>query len=108
MADENLIGLGACPVCGKPEARFTLSKAKLVVCTCRQSRCGIQLFSRNGDADEKLRAFIGTASPEPAMPPAPAPSPAPAAPAKTPVPDPAPPAPEKTGPGWGLFGVKHG
>lgn len=102
MADENLIGLGRCPVCEQPEARFTLTKSKLVCVTCRQRRCGFQGFSRTGDADEKLRDRIGTTSPEPAMPPAPAPSPTPA-PAPAPTPTPEPPKPVKQKTSWGLI-----
>lgn len=104
MADENLIGHGACPVCGQPEARYTLTKSRLVCVSCRQVRCGFQGFARTGDCDEKLRALIGTASPaKPVLQPE---TPAPTAPAIAAIDD----APQKQKtetkrPGWGVLGA---
>lgn len=115
MADDRFIGLGLCPYCKQPEARFTLSKSDLVVMTCRQRRCGVQAFSRTGDADESMRALISTASPDVAIPPAPPPADPPPPPAPTSKADPLPdddvipPAPvKKKTPGWGILGAING
>lgn len=60
MSDENLIGHGACPVCGSVKARFTVSKKSLACMTC--NGCNIQIFARSDNSDQRLRGFIKPAS----------------------------------------------
>lgn len=86
MAAEKL-GLGRCPVCGGVHARVSLMKTGLVVMTCTDKDCGMQLFARGEGADEKLRDRIVTAAeaPAPAAPAAPKPA---AKPARAPIANP--------------------
>lgn len=97
-ASDNLIGHGACPVCGNKKARFTVSKKSLACMTC--NACNIQIFARSDSSDEKLRGFIAEAAAQqvdPEQQPAPASTPAPATPQPT----------TKPGPGWGILGAFH-
>lgn len=98
MADEKLIGQGACPVCGNAKARFTVSKKQLCCMTC--NACNVQIFARSDNSDEKLRACIKAPAAEPA-PAAPAPA---KAEAKAPPEAPAP-AEKKPAPSWGFMGA---
>lgn len=95
MADENLIGRGACPVCGNVKARFTFSIKKLACMTC--NTCNVQIFARSDSSDEKLRAMVKADAPAPAA------EPAPAAPKEKDIPSPAPAAKPAA---WGFFGVQ--
>lgn len=100
MADQdNLIGLGRCPICSNLKARFTVSKKSLACMTC--NACNVQIFARSDSSDEKLRSFINPVAQ--AVEPAPA---APAAPEKTPAVEPV--AEEKKPPkkpafSWGIL-----
>lgn len=76
-----------------------LAKTQLAVLTC--NACNIQLFSRSGTSDEKLRALLIA---EPKQDPAPEPEAKPA-PAAAPVAAPATAAvPVKRPTSWGFFG----
>lgn len=61
MADEKLIGLGTCPVCGSARARFTFSKKDLACIVC--NACQFQGFARSDNSDMRLRALVKPAAP---------------------------------------------
>lgn len=107
MADENLIGRGACPVCGNVKARFTFSIKKLACMTC--NTCNVQIFARSDSSDEKLRAMVKEDKPAPA-PAAQAPAATPPAATAEKYPDPiakpADTAQNKQPKTWGFFGVQ--
>jgi hypothetical protein len=61
MADEKLIGLGTCPICGSGKARFTFSKKDLACIVC--NTCQFQGFARSDNSDMRLRALVKPAAP---------------------------------------------
>lgn len=106
MADDRIIGHGACPICRNTKARFTVSKRQLACMTC--NTCNCQVFARSDSSDEKLRALI-----HPSAPAAPVATEAAAKVAPVLEPSASKPAPEetptkKTGVGWGMLRTING
>ena len=61
MSDDNLIGHGACPVCGNTKARFTFSKKSLACMVC--NACNVQVFARSDNSDARMRSLINKKEP---------------------------------------------
>ncbi|MCY1556719.1 hypothetical protein D9M68_934920 [compost metagenome] len=53
-----------CPVC-RQGARWSLMRNGRVCVTCTAPGCGIQLFARSDDADERIRERFILGEPEP-------------------------------------------
>jgi hypothetical protein len=72
MAERELLGAAACPLCGNKAAKVKLSgTSHLAYLHC--NGCSCQIFARSGTSDEKLRALIAAPANERS---APAPKPA--------------------------------